>query len=458
MPAEAKKISLPNAFRKSYQEEFGPTELALLEEALTKPLSSALRTHPQKNFAPNLRPVPWCDRGFFTDIEATFGADPIWHAGGYYVQEPASMILSQYFEQHKIHPARALDLCAAPGGKSTLLRSYLPDSCTLISNEPDATRARILSENFARWGMDETIITSAYPNKIAETGLLFDFILVDAPCSGEGMFRKEPQALTGWSPQNVELCVTRQKEILNAAWEMLERDGVLIYSTCTYNKKENEDQLDYISGLGEIEILPLSLNQKWGVQSHRAGVYRFTPQHTESEGLTIFAIRKKGGVNTSITTKKEKAKKELPSLLNEVFTDKQDALYNHNDSWYYLSPAGQEQLAQLKKIKILAGGVQLGQLKGKDFIPDTNWVHSGSLNDHLPYPRYELDNESAIQYLKRENIKLDEDLDKGIYLVTYKELPLGIVKHLGNRTNNLYPKELSIKNRNLKTEDIPNWD
>lgn len=457
MTSHPSQIILPSAFRSNYAETFGEDELAALEIALNQSLSGSLRINPLKLSAPNLRSIPWCPEGYYTDKEVTFGADPLWYAGAYYAQEPASMMVAQYFLQYNLKPQCALDLCAAPGGKSTLLRSYLPKECTLIANEPDSGRARILNENLTRWGCDETMVISGLPEFIEESGLKFDFILVDAPCSGEGMFRKEPQAITEWSEENVKLCSTRQRDILDEAWEMLQEEGVLIYSTCTYNESENEQMLDYLSQKGSIEILPLVLQPEWGVQSRHEGVYRFSPQHTESEGLTIFAIRKKDTtLSKKLNPKKRGIEKNIPSFLQEIFPDQLDHLYSHDERWYYLSPFGQQQLDHLKRVKILSGGVQLGEQKGKDFIPHTAWILSPHLSEKLPYPKHELNSEQALAYLKREAITMEGE--KGIYIVTYLGVPLGAVKHLGNRTNNLYPKELVIQNKNLKATDIPSWE
>lgn len=447
---------LPELFRTRYEQAFGKIELASLEHALTKPISASLRCHPRKGFTPNLRSVPWCENGFFTDRSVLFGADPIWYAGGYYVQEPASMIIGQYIHQYGINPKRALDLCAAPGGKSTLLRGLLPEKTVLISNEPDTGRAKILKENFTRWGMEETIITSTLPQKMAQCGISFELILVDAPCSGEGMFRKEMQALSEWSIENVHRCVARQHDILDAAWEMLQEDGILIYSTCTYNREENEEQLNYLMRKGALKVLPLQLDPDWGIRSEREGVYRFAPNHTESEGLTIFAIHKKEGHTGQKSIRKSTQKGKIPEFLQHCFQGEENTLYQHNEEWYYLSQSGQELLSQLNNLKILSGGVCLGELKGKDFIPDIAWVLSPLIQHRLPFPKYEIDSPTALKYLKRETITMDGE--KGIYIITYRGIPLGLVKHLGNRTNNLYPKELMIRNSNLTLEDLPVWE
>lgn len=445
-------ITLPEAFRERYAEAFGSAELSLLEQAIQSPLSPSIRLHPYKGFTPRLRDVPWCKLGRFTDEEMTLGADPLWHAGAYYAQEPASMFVAQYIEQLDLRPATVLDLCAAPGGKSSLLRSYIPSDSLLVANEIDSARSKILLENLTRFGLDETIVTSATPQKLAESGVTFELILVDAPCSGEGMFRKEPKAIAEWSEENVALCVTRQREILDAAWLMLEEGGVLIYSTCTYNREENEEQLAYLMSSYNTEILQLKVDTDWGIKECTQGVYRFAPHHTESEGLSIFAVRKVEAGRKIPLGKKGKMVKAPAIIANSLDPD---LLYTHNETWHSLSNRGQDFLRCMKGVKILAGGVALGVAKGKDFIPHHAWASSCKTGASMPYKRIELSLEAALRFLKREPIEIEGE--KGFYCVTYKHIPLGFAKHIGNRSNNLYPKELAIRNNKLSVDNVPNW-
>lgn len=448
------RIQLPERFKERFTQQFGSHELSELQSALNQPLSPSIRLHQGKNFSPKLREIPWCSLGRYLDREVTFGADPLWHAGAYYVQEPGSMMVAQFIEQLGLSPRCAIDLCAAPGGKSSLLRSYLPDDCTIVANEIDSSRSRILLENLTRWGLEETIVTSATPQQLRASGISADLILVDAPCSGEGMFRKEPSAISEWSESNVALCVSRQEDILNDAWAMLEEGGVLIYSTCTYNREENEGQLQYLQHAYSTELLKLEIDSSWGVWEREEGVYRFMPHRTESEGLTIFAVRKKEGMIPTTSSNFRAQKTKAPDELRAIFSP--ENLYQHEELWYALSCKGQVVLSLLQKVKILAAGVRLGVEKGKSFVPHQAWANSHRLSSRIPYSTYELNGALALQYLKREVLNIESE--KGFQMLTYNTVPLGFAKQVGNRANNLYPKEMMIRNSRLTPNDTPTWN
>ncbi|CQB85955.1 NOL1/NOP2/sun family protein [Chlamydia trachomatis] len=445
-------LTLPESFERRLAEQFGVVVLSQLRQALASPLASSIRLHPTKSFRNSLRAVPWCSLGRYVGQPTLFGADPLWHAGAYYVQEASSMILAQFIQQLQLTPSRAIDLCAAPGGKSTLLRSYFPEDTLLISNEIETKRAQALLENITRFGLEETIVTSSAPQKLRATGLTADLILVDAPCSGEGMFRKEPAAIENWSESNVALCVRRQREILDEAWMMLEEGGCLIYSTCTYNRDENEEQLHYLQSKYALEVMQIDLTDEWGIWEREEGVYSLMPHRVEGEGLTIFAVRKRSGARSSRIGKAQKVS-TIPPFLSALF--KPDNLYEHHDTWYCLSKAGQEALSLLKGVQVLAGGVALGTLKGKDFLPAHTWASSAPLATKSPFPRYEATREEALQFLRREALNIQSE--KGINLLTYQDIPLGFIKQVGNRANNLYPRDLALRNSTLTINDFPNW-
>lgn len=445
-------LQLPKKFEERFAFQFGDDELSRLNEGLSNPLSPAIRRHHSKGFSPSLRSIPWCSLGSFVDREVIFGADPFWHAGAYYVQEPGSMIIAQFIEQLGLAPHRAIDLCAAPGGKSSLLRSYLPSDCIVIANEINSSRARILLENLTRWGLEETIVTSASPLQLKSSGITADFILVDAPCSGEGMFRKEPSAISEWSEDNVSLCVSRQVEILDEAWAMLEEGGVLLYSTCTYNREENEGQLKYLLNKYSAKLLRIELNPEWGIWEHEEGVYRFMPHRVESEGFTIFGVRKLDST-MSCSCEIRVPQSKVPSEISNIFEE--NSLYQHGSQWFSLSQKGQEILGLLKGIKILCAGVPIGEVKGKGWIPNQAWANSYCMMPRIPYPTYELDKEEVLRFLKREALSIEGE--KGYHLVTFEGVALGFVKQVGGRANNLYPKEMMIRNGKLSINDIPKW-
>lgn len=452
--------SLPSRFIERFQTRFGVEQWYRFEEAMRRPPASSIRRHPTKTFAPSLRAVPWCSLGGYASVEGLFGADPLWHAGAYYVQEPASMFVAQYITQLSLAPQVTLDLCAAPGGKSTLLRSYIPEDSLLIANEIEGSRARTLLENLTRFGLDGTIVTSTSPSQLRASGLRADLILVDAPCSGEGMFRKEPKAIEEWSEENIQLCVERQRDILSHAWAMLNEGGHLIYSTCTYNREENEAQLEELQSKYPLKLQRLRIDPSWGIEELEDGVYHFMPHCTESEGLTIFCVQKIGHSSSDtipLCNRSKRIKKseqeQTPQALKEIA--RREDLYRHKEQWHALSFKGQELIAQLKGIKVLGAGVPLGETKGDTFIPHQAWACSAKLSPLVPFHRCSLDASTALQYLKREPLQINAS--KGMTLLMYREVPIGFAKQVQGRANNLYPKEWMIRNKTLTEADIPQW-
>lgn len=464
MPAE-QIYEIPVAFLEAFEKAFGRVEREAFVHAVETSSPASIRLNPLKSPAvpTRLRQVRWCSDGYYVDARPTFGIDPLWHAGAYYVQEASSMFVSRYLSRAEGDLSVALDLCAAPGGKSTLLRSGLSTECLLISNEPDRGRATILHENILRYRPDEVIVTNAYPDALRRSGIVCDLILVDAPCSGEGMFRKDPASRSEWSPGNVETCVSRQREILDEAWQMLRPGGMLIYSTCTYNRQENEEQLQYLLNeydVAEIVMPDIDDPEAMGiVRGSEEGVFRFLPHRVEGEGFAIFAVRKGDGAHRTSTPKRDKKTKgqsksaPIPMLLKECLPHL-DHISETDEGYIYLSPKGQEALALLEraKVRVLGRGVMLGELKGKDFIPHHAWAMSCETAPIAPFPVIELTGEQAVAFLKRESIILPEG--KGFQIVAYRGVRLGWVKNLGPRSNNLYPKELSLRNKNVSADDI----
>ena len=231
---------------------------------------------------------------------------------GYYVQEASSMFLWQLKPLLGESPVRALDLCASPGGKSTLLTNILPEGSVLVSNEVIHHRANILAENMIKWGYSTGIVTEADPDRLKSAGETFDFILVDAPCSGEGMFRKDEAARSEWSLQNVELCARRQQRILSAAWEMLQPGGLLAYSTCTFNTLENEDNLAFLIDTFGAEPVALDVLPEWQITPQlkgEASAYRFFPHKVVGEGFFFCLVRKPERESVRHKQPKSKGKK-----------------------------------------------------------------------------------------------------------------------------------------------------
>lgn len=472
------RLRVPLDFKNAFIQEFGEEQFRDLERTLSESSSPiSIRVNPGKiRFQERVVDrVPWCSElACYLKDRPLFGADPLWHAGAYYVQEAGSMSILEYLKKgyglnqvalectNRETPKIALDLCAAPGGKSTLLRSVLPKDTLLICNEPDKGRSKILKENLQRWGLRNTIVTSALPIDLAKSGLKCDLILVDAPCSGEGMFRKEEQAIHDWSLSNVELSVARQREILSSAWEMLNNGGILIYSTCTYNRHENENQLKWLQDNYALELL--TLEAPHFISLEMRGVYHFFPHLHRSEGFTTFAVRKiEGNKKTETRGKKEEVlqKVRLSGFLREVLgeTSFENDVYQYEQRYHLLSRLGKSILSilsQSKGVRILAGGVTLGEEKGRDFIPHQSWVMEPSLFSLLPFPVSDLSGEEVLKLLRRETLNLDSS-KQGYHLIRYSGVPISLVKKLSSRINHLYPKELLLRDSSISVTDIPDF-
>ena len=410
---------------------------------------------PKEEFFPEIEktPVPWCRNAFYLAERPNFTLDPLLHAGVYYVQEAGSMFLDEVLRQLKIDNGKlknnepqnyqlsiincqlnsVLDLCAAPGGKSTLLRAALPDDVVLYSNEPDRRRANILMENIQKQGHPNVIVTNNYAIDYQRTGLTFDLIMCDVPCSGEGMFRKDYGAIDEWSLQNVMKCAALQRSIIEDIWPCLNEGGVMVYSTCTFNLHEDEENVKWICETLGAELIPIGIKDEWNItgsllKGWYQPVYRFIPGTTKGEGLFMAVLRK---------LKNDNGKWKIESTQSESKSKKGKGK-NGRD--------GNSQFSIFNsQLKVLSDGHPIGTQKGKNIIP----AHAEALLTNLPkdkYPFAELSKEDALKYLHHEAIVLDADVPKGFVVVTYQGHPLGFVKNIGNRANNLYPQEWKIRN------------
>ena len=427
--------------------------------SIRQPVS--VRVNPLKKHAytpENVDRVVWCRYGMYLPERPSFTLDPLFHAGTYYVQEASSMFIEQAVEQlvSEKNGLNILDLCAAPGGKSTHLLSLFPQSSLLVANELIRSRANILSENVAKWGSPNAVVTNSAPGDFGRLPNFFDVILVDAPCSGEGMFRKDPDAVGEWSEANVVLCAERQREILSDIWSSLKEGGLLIYSTCTYNTKENEENAVWLKESFGAQPQRLLLKTEWGVtETETAGCYgyRFFPHKVKGEGFFLAAFRKDGSVPGARTTGSKMAKKTLLSPLPKSF-DNIRRLVQLPDEYTFglfnekvkaLPAEKQIVIEQVERnLRIVSSGLLLGEIKGKDFIPSPSAALSLTLNRNC-FPTVEVDSDTAISYLKRQPVTVSSDTPKGFVLVCYNNVPLGWLKNLGSRTNNLYPAEWRIR-------------
>lgn len=401
--------------------------------------------------------VPWCSNGVYLSQRPSFTADPLFHAGAYYVQEASSMFLETALLQGTdlSKPLRVLDLCAAPGGKSTLLQSLLGTDSLLVSNEVIKTRVNILAENITKWGAANVIVTNNDPRDFQRLQNYFDVMVVDAPCSGSGLFRKDPAAISEWSEQNVALCSQRQQRILADALPALKDNGLLIFSTCSYSEQEDEAIADWLAEEMKMESVQLKLPQDWGIvetQSPRSNAYgyRFYPNRVKGEGFFIALFKKEAGTG-EWNMGKQKNKPDKPST-KELSVLK--PFLHHPDDLFFIKQKDNilavphffetDLLAVQQALYIKKAGVNLGTVIRDELIPDHELALSRIIDPLLP--AIEVDVETALQYLRRQDINLASDT-RGWALLTHQGLPLGWVKILPNRINNYYPKEWRILNK-----------
>lgn len=457
------KKTLPEEFSTYTREIMGEERWTRFAEAMGEEPPVSVRLNPMKFRSDSMalpaeedEPVEWCREGRYLKERPMFTLDPLLHAGAYYVQEAASMYITQVIRDHAPadRPLMVLDLCAAPGGKSTAMRSVLPEGSLLMTNEPMRPRANILMENIQKFGHPDVIVTNNYAIDYQRSRLQFDVILADVPCSGEGMFRKDEGAIREWSVANVKKCAALQREIITDIMPCLRDGGLLVYSTCTYNKQEDEENVDFICSEWQMEKL-----------SER----HFIPGETRSEGLYMAALRQTGSdasqqttisMLDSSATKKDKKQKRRGKASAEqaVKGAKEMSGWIKGNEDFSITTLGQRFVAvrkqwrnvydtALEKLRVMHAGIELGEPKGKDIIPSECLALSTAFNPEA-FATAELDRDTAIAYLRREPIQLPPDTPRGFVAVGYQGLNLGFVKNLGNRTNNLFPQEWRIRMQN----------
>ena len=406
---------LPAVFTEKTRQLMGDERFERYLKSFEEPVPVSIRLNPQKTEGLQVidgEQAPWCRNGYYLKQRPNFTFDPLFHAGCYYVQEAASMFLDEVLRQcisltSHLSPLTSLDLCAAPGGKSTLLRAALPEDCVLYSNEPIRNRASILLENVTKWGYDNHYVTNAYPKDYRKSKMKFDIILCDVPCSGEGMFRKDEATIREWSPQQVEKCWQLQRDIVSDAWRCLNDGGLLIYSTCTFNTKENEENIRWmLSEFDDAQIVPIETKPEWNITGSLLNgfdepVYRFIPGISRGEGLFMCVLSK--GERLTVRSRRT---------------------------------------ASLKPSDRKSEAVGL-----KPLISDVT-LQASDINVELTYAQ-------AMAYLRHEALVLPEDTPCGLVNVCFMGHPLGLVKNIGTHANNLYPKEWKIKTTHIPTEYEP---
>ena len=429
---------------------------------------TSIRINPFRDYRPStnhlfsqLTKIPWTDLGYYLDSRPSFTFDPLFHAGCYYVQEASSMFLEQALKQtvDLTKPLKILDLCAAPGGKSTHIQSLINKDSLLVSNEVIRSRATILKDNIIKWGCENVVVTNNDPRDFSRLENYFDVIIVDAPCSGSGLFRRDRAAIQEWSENNVQLCSQRQQRILSDIMPALKEGGVLIYSTCSYSTAENEMICDWIAEQLAVGSLQLAIDKNWGIvetesEKHKMHGYRFYPDKVKGEGFFIAAFRKEkvkeSGVGSRESGKRKSTTARFPrgeiEILKPWLKDTADLFYFKQNNETIAMPVYFEKDLTLiqEALYIKKAGVKLGSIIRDELIPDHELALSVIINNTVKC--IEADKETALQYLRREEIKL-VSAEKGWVLLTYQQLPLGWVKILPNRVNNYYPTAWRILNK-----------
>jgi 16S rRNA C967 or C1407 C5-methylase (RsmB/RsmF family)/NOL1/NOP2/fmu family ribosome biogenesis protein len=433
-------------------------EYGRFEEALLGVAGVSVRVNGAKwDGEPSADRVAWCGTGFFLEERRAFTFDPLLHGGAYYVQEAASMFVEAAVREYVKEPVRCLDLCAAPGGKATLLSAALPAGSLLVCNEVVRGRRAALLENLIKWGDPAVAVTGCDAAELGRLDGFFDVVVADLPCSGEGMFRKDPASRAQWSPAAVTLCAARQRRIIRDIWGALREGGLLIYSTCTFNTEENEDNIDFIVKELGGEALAVPSPTAWGVTGALKGdnaASRFLPHRARGEGFFLSVVRKAGGGDGRRPGKGVglrgymggKIPAAILAAARSYMLGADDFRFERRGDMVFAVPAvhGEDYAYLSGRLGAVSAGVCVGEIKGDDLIPGHPLAMSVRLNRQAFAVR-EAERDEAIRYLRKEAIGCCGE--RGYALVVYRGLPLGFVKQLGSRSNNLYPRDWRIRSQ-----------
>lgn len=465
-----------SGFKEYLEEAIGQGNAAVAFSAFGAPASVSVRLNPFKTvpeefcrWKADAEPVQWSRHGLMLRQRPVFTLDPCLHAGAYYVQDSSSMftgevfrrMAGQYFPAERLggRPLRVLDLCAAPGGKTTdiaaSLREMYGDKFILVANEALRQRAGTLADNLAIWGEANVIVTNADPAAFAVLGGYFDIILADVPCSGEGMFRKDAEAVRQWSRDNVALCQARQRRILADVWPALSSGGVLVYSTCTFNRHENDFNAEWIidslgAAISCVGIFDEELPDSGIIRTEYG--FSLVPGLVKGEGQYCTALVKETVSHACFMDRKRNGKAERrANVLDALFNTSVELRQRGNFLIALPGAVAQEMEALAEMLHPMRAGCLAGEVKGKDFVPSADLALS-LIGDENAFPRVELGIDDALAFLHRDSIVLP-DSPKGYIQVCYGGLPLGFVKNLGTRCNNLHPQgrriRMDVRNRGL---------
>ena len=424
-----------------------------LFRALEEPSPSSIRINLTKwNRTPvNARKIPWCKSGFYLSERPSFTLDPLFHSGCYYPQEASGMFLEHIMRNiaGSMENICVLDLCGAPGGKSTHLSDIIGPDNLLVANEVIRSRAVILAETITKWGSGNTLVTQNDPAQIGRLSGYFDIILVDAPCSGEGMFRND-EAIKEWSVNNTSYCSERQKRILMDIWPSLKENGILIYSTCTFNPGENEENIKWLINKHEAECIRIDIKGIKGItEIDYQGIYGygFYPDKIMGEGLFISVIRKtvrqeKSSFRNRRIIELKPDKTALSIALNLADISK-ERLIKWGDEIISVPGNMADYLLLFQNMKIVKAGIKVVVIKKNNFRPSHDLILSNRLRKDA-LPQIDLNLTDAISYLRRDIVPL-KDAAKGWNIISYKGINLGLVKNIGHRVNNYFPVEWRIR-------------
>lgn len=426
---------LPEEFLKRIEQQLGGEYPAFLK-ALERPRAVALRFNPLKGEMPRLpfvqTQVPWGKFGYYYDIKSRPGLHPYHEAGVYYLQEASAMAPVVLLQPQP--GERVCDLCAAPGGKSTQIAGYMAGEGFLLCNEINPKRAKILSRNIERLGVANALVTNEHPKTLSEHYAgYFDKVLIDAPCSGEGMFRKEEAAVTDWSPETVQMCARRQGEILHTGAKLLRAGGRLVYSTCTFAPEENEEVIEAFLQMHP-EFTLENVDAPWFASS-KPGLYRLWPHKLQGEGHFAAVLRKDGEERQEAPrTPQEK----LPMPWQEIAADLdihlpagKPLLFGQSLYW------APEEMPNIRGVKVLRPGLELGEIKKDRFEPAhalALWLKNAARTHN-----FDADSTEMQKYLHGETVPSQT---KGWCLITVDHYPIGWGKGDGNVLKNHYPKGL----------------
>lgn len=474
-------MTLPAKFVERVLRDLGGTEGAALCAALDAEPPVSVRLNPAKTGAETVSAgpdaglpvpeaaglpalaiagrVPWSRDGRYLAVRPSFTLDPDFHAGAYYVQEASSQFVGHLLAAVRTEGARILDLCAAPGGKTTLYASLAGPDGLVVANEIDRRRAQVLADNVRKWGTGNVAVTTCEPRQLGDFEAWFDMVAVDAPCSGEGMFRKDAQARAEWSEGNVKLCAARQDGILREAWRALKPGGRLIYSTCTFNRDEDEGALERMlawAGDEVAEAEDMAVDGAWGIVCGRVGAfrtYRFYPHRARGEGFFAAVACKAYDAGGRCRTPKARRtvfaqvdKASAAELRRWVRTPERMCFAAVGDTCYGYYVAQAEAVKALgEALPVIYAGVAMGQLFKGSLRPDPALAFFCGLNREA-VPAAELDEAQALCYLRRQEVAAGA-FSEGVNLVCARGRALGFAKRIGNRVNNMYPNTLRIIKR-----------